>query len=252
MTTNELAGRTALITGSTDGIGVAIATKLAQVGAAVVVTGRHAQRGTAVVDAIRAGGGDARFIAADIGAGAGAVQALADAATEALDGRVDVLVNNAGRLVTPSPTADVGQDLIDEAFAVSVRAAFLLTGAIAPGMVARGGGAIVNLGSLNGLRGSAGSALYSATKATIHSLTKSWAAEYGPAGVRVNAVAPGPTLTDKVQAMEERLAPMIAGFPSRRANTPEEVAEAVLFLASDRAANIHGSILSVDGGASAL
>ncbi len=119
-------------------------------------------------------------------------------------------------------------------------------------MVARDGGAIVNMGSLNGLRGSAGSALYSATKATIHSLTKSWAAEYGPSGVRVNAVAPGPTLTGKVQGMQERLAPMIASFPSRRANTPEEVAQAVLFLASDRAANVHGSILSVDGGASAL
>jgi NAD(P)-dependent dehydrogenase (short-subunit alcohol dehydrogenase family) len=249
---HELEGRTALITGSTDGIGVAIASTLAAAGATVVVTGRNSERGAAVVDAITASGGEACFIAADLGADEDAVHALAVEATETLGGRIDILVNNAARLVTPSPSADVGQALIDEAFGVSVRAAFLLTGAVAPDMVARGGGVIVNMGSLNGLRGSAGSALYSATKATIHSLTKSWAAEYGPAGVRVNAVAPGPTLTDKVLTMEERLAPMIAAFPSRRANTPEEVAQAVLFLVSDRAANIHGSILTVDGGASAL
>jgi NAD(P)-dependent dehydrogenase (short-subunit alcohol dehydrogenase family) len=95
------------------------------------------------------------------------------------------------------------------------------------------------------------SALYSATKATLHSLTKSWAQEYGPSGVRVNTVAPGPTLTERVansEFMRERLAPMIETVPSRRASTPEEVAKAVVFLASDDASNIHGATLSVDGG----
>lgn len=247
--TQELQGRKALITGSTDGIGAAIAQRIAAEGAQVVVTGRNAERGAAVERAIRDRGGAGDFIQADLGLGGEAIFGLADAAVDALGGPVDLLVNNAALLIAPSPTAAVEQDLIDEAFAVSVRATFLLTGRLAPAMVERGAGAIVNLGSISGLRGTAQSALYNATKATMHSLTKSWASEYGPGGVRVNAVAPGPTLTDKVKAMSDYLAPMIATFPSRRASTLDEVAEAVLFLAGDRATNIHGAILSVDGGA---
>jgi NAD(P)-dependent dehydrogenase (short-subunit alcohol dehydrogenase family) len=119
----------------------------------------------------------------------------------------------------PTPSGEVTGDLIDRAFAVNVRAVMLLSGIVAPSMAARGGGAIVNMGWINGIVGMAGSAVYSATKATVHSLTKSWAAEFGPSGVRVNTVAPGPTLTDTVMAMEAYLAPMISGFPSRRAST---------------------------------
>jgi NAD(P)-dependent dehydrogenase (short-subunit alcohol dehydrogenase family) len=96
------------------------------------------------------------------------------------------------------------------------------------------------------------SALYSMTKAAVHSFTASWAAEYGPHGVRVNTVAPGPTLTEKVAAMEEHLAPIIAGMPSRRAGTPAEVAAAVVFLASDEASQVHGATLTVDGGFTAV
>lgn len=119
-------------------------------------------------------------------------------------------------------------------------------------MAARGRGAIVNMGSINGLFGTDGSALYSMTKAAIHSLTKSWADEYGPHGVRVDTVAPGPTFTEKVAAMEEYLTPMISRLPSRRASTPDEVARAVVFLAGDDASNIHGATLSVDGGRAAI
>jgi NAD(P)-dependent dehydrogenase (short-subunit alcohol dehydrogenase family) len=119
-------------------------------------------------------------------------------------------------------------------------------------MALRGSGAIVNVGSLNGHFGTDGLALYSATKAALHSLTKSWAAEYGPRGVRVNAVVPGATLTNKVKSMAEELQPLFDGLPSRRANSPEEVAEAVLFLVTPRSSNIHGALLHVDGGASAL
>ena len=135
---------------------------------------------------------------------------------------------------------------------MNVKSVILLTGLIAPGMAARGHGAIVNLGSINGLAGMAGSALYSATKAAIHSLTKSWADEYGPAGVRVNTVAPGPTVTEKTAALADRIAPIIARVPSRRPSTPDEVGAAVAFLASDEASNIHGATLSVDGGRSAI
>ena len=135
---------------------------------------------------------------------------------------------------------------------MNVKAVFLLTGLVAPGMAARGSGAIVNIGSITGLFGMAGTALYGATKSTMHALTRSWAAEYGPSGVRVNTVVPGPTLTDKTALMQERLGPLVAGLPSRRMSQPDEVASAVLFLVSDEASNIHGALLSVDGGRAAV
>lgn len=115
-------------------------------------------------------------------------------------------------------------------------------------MAERGRGAVVNVGSINGLIGGDRSALYSSTKAAAHSLTKSWAVEYGPRGVRVNAVAPGPIATERVADIADELAPVLARVPSRRMSTPEEVAAAVAFLAGDDAGNIHGVVLSVDGG----
>jgi NAD(P)-dependent dehydrogenase (short-subunit alcohol dehydrogenase family) len=245
--TARLEGRSALVTGSTEGIGVAIAHALASAGAHVIVSGRDVDRGNLVVASITRSAGSATFVAADLARGSG-VRSLADAADRLAEGRLDILVNNAAMLITPSPTGDVSEDLIDRALAVNVKAAFLLTGLVAPAMAARGRGAIVNVGSINGLIGMGGSALYSASKATIHSLTKSWAAEFGPSGVRVNTVAPGPTLTPTVIDMQEYLAPFIATMPSRRASTPEEVAAAVVFLVSDEASNIHGATLSVDGG----
>ena len=248
----RLQHRTALVTGSTDGIGVGIAHALAAEGAHVIVSGRDTERGQAVVAEIVAAGGRADFVGADLAAGTPAITALAAEATRLAGDRLDILVNNAALLITPSPSSQVSEELIDRAFAVSVKAMFLLTGLVAPAMAASGGGAIVNLGSINGLFGMAESALYSATKATVHSLTKSWAAEYGPAGVRVNTVAPGPTMTRRTEQIADLLAPMLAAMPSRRASTTAEVAAAVVFLVSDDASNIHGSTLSVDGGRSAV
>jgi NAD(P)-dependent dehydrogenase (short-subunit alcohol dehydrogenase family) len=238
---SRLIGRTALVTGSTDGIGAAIAKALAAEGAHVIVTGRRP--GTRTVAEIHDDGGTARYVTADLGAGGKAIQALVDEA-----GPVDILVNNAAMLLTPTPTAEVPEELIDNAFAVSVKAVFLLTGMVAPAMAERGGGVIVNMGSIAGVGGSAGSALYNATKATVHSLTKSFAQEYGPLGVRINTIAPGPTFTDKIAKIKDQLRPMIDRMPSRRANTPEEVAKAVVFMVSEEAANIHGTTLMVDGG----
>ncbi|MGW4486832.1 SDR family NAD(P)-dependent oxidoreductase [Amycolatopsis sp. NPDC004368] len=251
--TSRLEGRTALVTGSTGGIGVAIARALAAEGAHVLVSGRDAERGEKVAAGIAETGGRATFLRADLTTGA-AVRELAEAAEQAAGGALDILVNNAALLVFPEPTADLREETVDAALAVNIKAPMLLTGLLAPGMAARGSGAIVNLGSINGLDGMAGSALYSTTKAAVHSLTKSWAAEYGPSGVRVNTVAPGPTLTERIgaPATREYLAPMLATVPSRRASEPEEIARAVLFLASDEALNIHGATLSVDGGYSAV
>ncbi|WP_179466570.1 SDR family NAD(P)-dependent oxidoreductase [Mycolicibacterium vinylchloridicum] len=244
----RFAGRRALVTGSTGGLGVAIATALAAQGAFVVVSGRDTTRGDAVVADIRAAGGRAAFVAADLGAGADAARQVADAAAAAADGSIDILVNNAATLLFPTPTADITDQTLRDAFTVNVFAPFLLTGVLGSRMADLGHGAIVNIGSIAGLRGSSGSALYSATKATVHSLTKSWADEYGPCGVRVNAVAPGPIGTERQAEFADHIAPVLNRLPSRRMSTPDEVAAAVTFLASDDAANIHGAVLSVDGG----
>lgn len=244
----RLAGRTALVTGSTGGLGVAIATALAEQGALVIVSGRDKQRGDAVVADIRSAGGQAEFVAADIGAGEAEVRCLAEEASAAAGGRIDILVNNAAMLLMPTPTADLDEQLLKDAFGVNVFAPFLLTGLLAPAMVERGAGSVVNIGSITGLRGAAGSAIYDANKAAIHSFTRSWADEYGPRGVRVSAVAPGPIATERQAQFSEHVAPVLARIPSRRMSTPAEVAASVVFLASDDAANIHGTILSVDGG----
>ncbi|MEZ0051629.1 NAD(P)-dependent dehydrogenase (short-subunit alcohol dehydrogenase family) [Mycobacterium sp. MAA66] len=239
----RLQGRRALVTGSTGGLGVAIAQRLAAQGAHVIVTGRDTKRGAAVVAAIQDAGGVAEFVAADLADGAAGVSRLVSAA-----GAVDVLVNNAASWSMPAPTADISEAVLLASYRTNVVAPFLLTGALAPAMAARGSGALVNIGSITGFIGGDQSALYSSTKAAVHSLTKSWAAEYGPSGVRVNAVAPGPIATERVLEMADHLAPVLARIPSRRMSTPAEVASAVAFLASDDAANVHGAILSVDGG----
>ena len=248
----RLSGRTALVTGSTGGLGVAIVKALAADGAFVVVSGRNKSRGDAVVTDIRSAGGDAAFVATDLGAGEEEVRRVAATATEAAQGHLDILVNNAATLLTPTPTADVAEQVLRDAFDVNVFAPFLLTGVVAPEMAHNGGGVVVNIGSITGFRGASGSAVYNANKAAIHSFTKSWADEYGSSGVRVNAVAPGPIATDRQREFADHVEPMLARLPSRRISTPEEVAAAVVFLASDDAANIHGAILSVDGGWAAV
>ncbi|WP_374238425.1 SDR family NAD(P)-dependent oxidoreductase [Mycobacterium sp. PSTR-4-N] len=247
-TSTPLAGRTALVTGSTSGLGAGIATALADAGAHVVITGRTRSRGEDVVARIESSGGKASFVEADFSKPARAAADVASRATEAVGGTLDILVNNVATLVFPAPTADVTAAEISDAFAVNVTALFLLTGLIAPAMVERGEGAIVNIGSISALFGASGSALYGATKASVHLLTKSWAAEYGPSGVRVNAVAPGPIATERMADFGEAVNPVLARVPSHRMSAIDEVASAVVFLAGPHATNVHGAILSVDGG----
>jgi NAD(P)-dependent dehydrogenase (short-subunit alcohol dehydrogenase family) len=248
----RLDDRVALVTGSTAGVGLGIAAALADAGAFVVVTGRDAARGAAVVETLSAAGGRAAFVGADLSGGRDAIRTLVSDASRAAGAPIDILVNNAAMLLDPTPTSDVDEMTITSAFATSVGAPFLLTGLVAPAMAGRGGGAIVNVGSINGMVGMATSALYSSTKAALHSLTKSWAAEYAGTGVRVNTVAPGPTATAANVARAEMLAPLLARIPSGRMSTTDEVGAAVVFLAGDFALNIHGATLTVDGGFTVL
>ncbi|GAB1818210.1 SDR family NAD(P)-dependent oxidoreductase [Herbidospora sp. RD11066] len=242
----DFAGKTALVTGGTSGIGRAVARQLAARGAHVVISGRDRPRGDQVVAEIRAEGGRADFVAADLG-DIGAVRGLAREAAALGGGRVDVLVNNAG-LFPFAPTAQVPVEEFDHVYNVNVKAPFYLVADLAPGMVERGGGAIVNLTTMVASFGQAGMPLYSSSKAALQLLTKSWAAEFGPGGVRVNAVSPGPTLTEGTSGMADLLRQQAAALPSTRVGTPEEVASAVVYLASPEAAQIHGAVLPVDGG----
>lgn len=245
--TARLKGQTALVTGSTSGIGRGIALALATEGAHVVISGRDATRGEQAVEAIRASGGRAYFIQADIGASAEAARDLAEQATRVLDGRIDILVNNAG-IYPVGPTANVTDNTLDALLAVNVRAPHALVAVIAPAMAAQGRGTIINIGSWMGSLGIPYSALYGATKVALEQMSRSWAAEYGPSGVRVNAIAPGVVLTEGNEGSSEVIAQMVAPTPAGRAGTPADIAKTVVFLATEDAAFIHAATLAVDGG----
>ena len=238
---SDLKGKQALVTGGTSGIGRAAAEALAREGAYVLVSGRSAERGREVVAAITAAGGEAEFVRAELES-ADDVRALADRASD-----VDILVNNAG-VFPAGPTHALPESAFDEAFAVNVKAPFYLTAAIAPKMVERGGGSIVNVTTMVAEFGMAGLSAYGASKAATALLTKAWAAEYGPSGVRVNAVSPGPTSTPGTDAMGDGFAAIVSTIPLGRAAQPQEIAETILFLASDRASYLNGAIVPVDGG----
>ncbi|MGE2767192.1 SDR family NAD(P)-dependent oxidoreductase [Rhodococcus sp. 1.20] len=246
MTTTDLTGSTALITGATSGIGKATADQLGALGAHVIVSGRDKTRGDAVVAGIRAAGGTADFVAADLH-DEHSVRDLAARAAEVGGGHVDILVNSGG-IFPFGATADTPADQIDEVFAVNVKAPYLLVAALAPAMAARGRGAIINVTSMAAAFGGNGMGLYGASKAALVLLTKSWAAEFGASGVRVNAVSPGPTRTEGTLPMGQALDQIAAGGPAGRVGEPEEIAEAITFLATEQASFIHGAVLPVDGG----
>lgn len=243
--TSELSGLTALITGGTSGIGRATAVALAERGAHVAISGRDPQRGAQVVAEITAAGGKAEFLPADL-RDETAARSLAERATERL-GHVDVLVNNAG-IFPFGPTETTTEADFDDVFALNVKAPYFLVAELAPGMAKRGHGAIVNVTTMVAEFGAAGMGLYGASKAALVLLTKSWAAEYGPHGVRVNAVSPGPTRTPGTAPMGENLDQLAAAGPAGRPGSPEEIAEAIVFLASGRSSFVHGAIVPVDGG----
>jgi NAD(P)-dependent dehydrogenase (short-subunit alcohol dehydrogenase family) len=246
--TTRLQDKTALVTGSTSNIGRAIAVAFCAEGAHVVVSGRSAERGAEVVAEIRAAGGKADFIAIDLDGSAAASRELAEQATSVLGGRIDILVNNAG-IYPGAGTAATDEETFDRVYAVNVKAPFFLTAAVAPAMAAAGGGAIINLGSWIARLGIGIGALYSSTKGATETLTRAWAAEFGPAGVRVNAISPG-VVRIPVPG-ETTVHPgdvMMKGTPAGTVGSPDAIASAAVYLASDEASFVHGIVLDVDGG----
>jgi 3-oxoacyl-[acyl-carrier protein] reductase len=229
----RLQGKVALITGGAQGIGRATAERFAREGAIVVIADLNLPRGEEV--------------AATIGEGAFALELdVSDAAS--VQAGVDILVNNAG-ITRDARTVKMTEEQFDAVVAVNLKGVWLCSRAVAPAMIARGSGVILNASSIVGLAGNFGQANYAATKAGVIAMTKTLARELGPSGIRVNAVAPGFIATDMVatvpakvvQALEERT-------PLRRLGRPEEVAAVYAFLASDDASFINGAVISVDGG----
>src|SRR6202140_5377389 len=242
---------TALITGATSGIGRAAADKLAQSGVHVMVVGRNVERGERTIAEIRAAGGKADFISSDLRDAASA-RAVAKKAVELGGGNVDILINNAG-IFPFGPTHQMSEESFDNVYALNVKGPYFLVAELAPLMAQRGKGAIVNVSTMVADYGLAGMSIYGSSKAAINLLTKAWAAEYGPKGVRVNAVSPGPTRTEGTGAMgEDALRQLAAQAPAGRPAAPEEIAEAIEFLASDRASFVQGAIAPVDGGRTAV
>jgi NAD(P)-dependent dehydrogenase (short-subunit alcohol dehydrogenase family) len=243
MSQNGLGEQRALVTGATSGIGRAVALQLARDGAEVLVHGRDAARGADTVEEITASGGKASFVAADLGDAAD-VQRLSDG------GDVDILINNAG-IALFAPTGELDVDTFDKMFASNVRAPFFLVAALAPGMAARGYGSIICVSSMAGEIGIVGGAAYGATKASLAAMTRAWAAEFSPSGVRINAIAPGPVYTPSPTG-PELIKALGETTPMHRASQPEEIAEVVAFLASPRASYITGATVAVDGGRTAI
>jgi NAD(P)-dependent dehydrogenase (short-subunit alcohol dehydrogenase family) len=235
----DLEGKVTLVTGATSGIGQAAAVQLAAQGATVIVHGRDVTRGVAVVAEIETRGGSARFISADLTEPGEVLRLAAEA------GDVDILINNAG-VPWFGPSAKLAANTLDRLFAANVQAPYLLVSVLAPKMVARGDGVIINIASRAGTVGQPTTAAYGATKAALTSFARSWAAEYGPAGIRVNAVSPGPVYTNAAE--REVFDSLGETTVLGRAGQPQEIAEVIGFLASPRASYITGTNVAVDGG----
>jgi NAD(P)-dependent dehydrogenase (short-subunit alcohol dehydrogenase family) len=261
MSGSRFAGKVALVTGGTSGLGRATALAFAREGAQVVLGGRGQERGEAVRRAIQAAGGDAEFVAGDISRGAD-VERLVARALERY-GRVDCAFNNAGAVDVGvfKPTADFTDDEFDRHMAVNLKSVWLCLKHEIAAMLRQGeGGAIVNTSSVNGLGGVPLNAFYAAAKAGILALTKSAAQEYAAQGIRVNALAAGAFRTPMLEGVFARVSPddpaaAEAGYsqliPLGRIGRPEEAADAVLWLCSPEASYVTGHTLIVDGGMTA-
>ncbi len=248
----RLDGKTALVTGGNQGLGKAFALGLAQAGARVAISGRRAEANQAAVDEAAAAGHELVPVTADITRD-DQVQAMTEQAVESLGG-IDVLVNNAG-VCYHAPSFEVTDEQWSDVFDLNVRALWKTCLAVGAVMRERGSGSIVNIGSMSGIivNRPQWQPAYNASKAAVHHLTKSLAVEWAPYGIRVNAVAPGYVKTDMAPVdRPEFRRHWIEDTPQRRYALPEEIAPSVVFLASDAASFITGSILVTDGGYTAV
>jgi NAD(P)-dependent dehydrogenase (short-subunit alcohol dehydrogenase family) len=239
-----------LITGALTGIGRATALAFAREGASVVVSGRRDEAGQALAAELRTLGVRAEYLRADV-RHEGEVRSLVEQTMERF-GRLDVAVNNAGTEGQMGALIEQTEDNYRSTFETNVLGTLLALKHEMRVMLRQGAGAIVNLSSIAGQVGMAGASVYVASKHAVEGLTKSAALEGAPAGVRVNAVAPGPIQTDMLERFtggnEDAKNGFLASLPARRAGTPEEIAQTIVFLASDKARFLTGQCLAVDGG----
>jgi NAD(P)-dependent dehydrogenase (short-subunit alcohol dehydrogenase family) len=241
-----------LITGALTGIGRATALAFAHDGARIVVSGRRDEAGDALTRELRSLGVEAEYIRADV-RHEDDVRNLVDK-TVARFGRLDVAVNNAGTEGRAGPVTEQTPESYAATFDTNVLGVLLSMKHEMRVMQAQGGGSIVNLSSTMGQRGAPGASLYTASKHAVEGLTKSAALEGAALGIRVNAIAPGPVETgmlNRFTGTAERKAGLVAGVPLKRAGTPEEIADAIIFVASDKASFVTGQIIRVNGGKTA-
>ncbi|MDB5558839.1 MAG: hdhA [Enterovirga sp.] len=245
----SLAGKVAIVTGSSRGIGRATAELFGQLGAKVVVSSRKEEACRPVADAIGAAGGEAHVIPCNIGRKA-EVEALVAGTIERF-GRVDILVCNAAVNPTYGPMAELSDDAFDKIMGSNVKSNLWLCRLVLPGMAERGGGSIVIVSSIAGLRGTENIGGYGISKAADFALARNLAVDWGPKNIRVNCIAPGLVKTDFAKALwedEARVAQRNAATPLRRIGEPHEIAPVAAFLASEAASFITGQVIVADGG----
>jgi NAD(P)-dependent dehydrogenase (short-subunit alcohol dehydrogenase family) len=245
----SLAGKVAIVTGASRGIGRAIAELFAREGATVVICGRKLDTLTQAAAEMKDCAGRVYPLACHVGRAAD-IRQLVDT-TLGEFGRIDILVNNAATNIAQEPALQADESKFDKMIEINLKSAFRLIQAVAPGMCQRGSGSIVNIASIAGLRPQLHGMLYSMTKAALIMMTQSYALELGPMGVRVNAIAPGlveTVLSEYFWKDEGKLRQVIDTQPVKHLGQPREIAEVALLLASDRGSYLTGQTLVVDGG----
>jgi NAD(P)-dependent dehydrogenase (short-subunit alcohol dehydrogenase family) len=244
-----LSDKVAIVTGASRGIGRAIAQRFAEEGGTVVICGRKQETLLEVATDTDSGSGRLVPHVCHIGRAAD-ISGLVDFTTQQF-GRIDILVNNAATNISQEPCLQIDEAKFDKMVEINLKSAFRLIQAVAPGMVERGSGSIINIASISGLKPQLYGLLYSMTKAALIMMTKSYALELGPSGVRVNAIAPGlikTVLSEYYWGSPERLNEQLSRQPIRHIGQPAEIAELALLMASDRSSYMTGECVVVDGG----
>ncbi|WP_456271862.1 3-oxoacyl-ACP reductase FabG [Bacillus sp. AK031] len=242
----RLSNKTAVITGSANGIGLAAARKFAQEGCKVVMADYDGKKGNAEAQKLREQGADAVFYQVDV-ASRESVNRLAESVIQEFGG-IDILINNAG-ITRDGMMAKMSEEDFKQVLDVNLTGVFHCTQAFLPALIDSGKGKIINTASASGLFGNVGQTNYAASKAAVIGMTKTWAKEFGPKGINVNAVAPGVIETEMTARIPDKVkAQMNALIPLGKFGKPEDAANAYLFLASDESDYINGVVIQVDGG----